>query len=505
MSATPRKKTPAGPAGGVAFDRVPPSSVEAERSVLGSILISPQAVGQAVEILGSSGEAAFYVPAHQIIYDSCVELYRRNFPVDLVTLTDELVRTGRLDAVGGATYLSELSGVSPTSANLEYYARMVQDAAILRSLITVCGSVSAQAYSREDSADEVLQTAEQAVFALSQTRQNSPVHPLNELLNEGVRQLEEKIKNRTSVTGVPTGFPDLDKLLSGLQPSDMVVLAARPSLGKTALSLNIAAHAAMNSGSRVLIFSLEMAKEQLVQRLLCMVGGIDTQRLRDGFLAEREFPKVQDACNRLLGAQIFIDESAGLTPLELRSKARKTALNNRRPPVDGREDHGLDLVIIDYLQLMHISGRASESRQTEISEISRSIKGLARELHVPVIALSQLSREAEKDDSGTPKLSHLRESGAIEQDADVVLILSRPPLKERTAGRENVMWVNIAKQRNGPTGRVELLFQKNVQRFVPFASDTDAPGAGAAVAAPSQVPDAFDMEADGYGEDDVPF
>lgn len=500
MSTTPRKKTPAGPAGGVTFDRTPPSSIEAERSVLGSIVISPQAVGQAIEILGESGESSFYVPAHQIIFNACVDLHKRNYPVDLVTLTDELARNGQLDAVGGATYLSELSGVAPTSANLEYYARMVQDTAVLRSLITVCGSVSAQAYGREESADAVLERAEASVFELSQRRQTSQVHPLNALLNEGVKQLEEKIKNKTSVTGVPTGYPDLDKLLSGLQPSDMVVLAARPSLGKTALSLNIAANAAMRHGKRVLIFSLEMAKEQLVQRLLCMVGGINSQNLRDGFLADREFPKVQAACQELMSAEIFIDESAGLTPLELRSKARKTALG-----LKAAEDRpaGLDLVIIDYLQLMHISGRQSESRQTEISEISRSIKGLARELHAPVLALSQLSREAEKDDSGTPKLSHLRESGAIEQDADVVLILSRPPLKDRTADRENVMIVNIAKQRNGPTGKVELLFQRNLQRFVPLAADSG--GHAAVPAASSEVPDAFGMEADGYGEDDVPF
>ncbi len=500
MSTTPRKKTPAG-AGGVTFDRTPPSSIEAERSVLGSIVISPQAVGQAVEILGESGEAAFYVPAHQFIYNACVALHKRNYPVDLVTLTDELARNGQLDAVGGATYLSELSGVAPTSANLEYYARMVQDTAVLRSLITVCGNVSAQAYSHEESADVVLGQAEKDVFELSQRRQTSQVHPLNALLNEGVRQLEEKIKNKTSITGVPTGYPDLDKLLSGLQPSDMVVLAARPSLGKTALALNIAANAAMQQGKRVLIFSLEMAKEQLVQRLLCMVCGINSQNLRDGFLADREFPKVQAACQDLMSAQIFIDESAGLTPLELRSKARKTALG-----LKATEDRpaGLDLVIIDYLQLMHIAGRQSESRQTEISEISRAIKGLARELHAPVLALSQLSREAEKDDNGTPKLSHLRESGAIEQDADVVMILSRPPLKERTADRENVMWVNIAKQRNGPTGRIELLFQRNLQRFVSLASGPD--GHAAAHTAPSQVPDAFDMEsAAAYGEDEVPF
>ncbi|MBW7865992.1 MAG: replicative DNA helicase [Candidatus Hydrogenedens sp.] len=489
------KKGP--PAGGPVFDRTPPSSIEAERSVLGSIIINPAAIGQALEILQENETDTFYVPAHQMIYDAAVAIFRRNFPVDLVTLSEELNRLGQLDAVGGAAYLADLAGASPTSANIEYYAQIVLDTALLRRLIVTCGGISATAYEQADTTDEILDQAEADIFRLNERRQANPIHPISRLVDDGVARIEKKIKDKTSINGVPTGFMELDKLLSGLQPSDMIVLAARPSVGKTAFALNIAANAATHEGKSVLIFSLEMAKEQLVQRLLCSVGQIDMNRLRDGFLAEAEFPKVQRAAGILAGAKIFIDESSGLTPLELRSKARRLDTQQK-----------LDLIIIDYMQLMHVSGRA-ESRQTEISAISRAIKGIARELHVPVITLSQLSREADKDEDGSPKLSHLRESGAIEQDADVVMILSRPPKKDRE-GRENVILLNIAKQRNGPTGQVELLFRRSVQRFM-SVDDKGVPGAAPPPGAVRRVPEAgLDMDEPVYDEsafeeDDAPF
>lgn len=482
---------------GPVFDRIPPSSVEAERSVLGSVIINPAAIGQALEILQENEPDTFYVQAHQIIYDAAVAIFRRNFPVDLVTLAEELGRTGQLDAVGGAAYLADLAGASPTSANIEYYAQIVLDSALLRRLIVACSGISATAYEQSDTADEILDQAEADIFRLNERRQANPIHPISRLVDDGVARIEKKIKEKDGITGVPTGFVELDKILSGLQPSDMIVLAARPSVGKTAFALNIAANAATQHGKSVLIFSLEMAKEQLVQRLLCNVGQVDMQRLRDGFLTEAEFPKVQYAAGVLSEAKIFIDESSGLTPLELRSKSRRLDTQ-----------HKIDLIIIDYMQLMHVSGRA-ESRQTEISAISRSIKGIARELHVPVLTLSQLSREADKDEDGTPKLSHLRESGAIEQDADVVMILSRPPKKDRE-GRENVIVLNIAKQRNGPTGQVELLFRRSVQRFM-SVDDRSAPGMAPPPGAARQVPDTG-MELDepvynesSYPEDDTPF
>lgn len=435
------------------YDRMPPQDVEAERAVLGAMLIRPQAIGTAVEVLCHGDNDVFFVPGHQIIFDAIVTLFRENKPLDRVTLMSELNRRDAVETIGGEAYLSELVAAVPISANVEYYAVIVLEKSVRRRLIDSCARVSADAYKEFQPVEDLLDAAEKEIFALNEQRQTNRIYAVAELVHDGIERLEQQIKSGSGVTGLATGFTELDTKLAGMQPSDMIVLAARPSVGKTAFALNIAANAATRDGKSVLLFSLEMAKEQLVQRLLCLVGRVDSDRLRKGFLASQEFPKLQQAAATLSEAKIFIDESAGLTPLELRSKARRHATQ-----------HSLDLVIIDYMQLMHVSGR-SENRQNEISEISRAIKGLARELHVPVLTLSQLSREAEKDDRGTPKLAHLRESGAIEQDADVVIMLSRPSAAERE-GRENVILVNIAKQRNGPTGKFELLFHHHIQRFV---------------------------------------
>ncbi len=469
------------------FDREPPHNVEAERSVLGALLINPQAVGPAVEILGENSPDTFYIPAHQSIYDAAVSLFRRNTPADLVTVTQELSQRGQLEAVGGVTAVADLTGAAPTSANIEHYARIVLEAALTRRLIAACAVVTAQAYDGGMDVDELLEGAEQQVFQLNERRHTNPIYSAADLVNESMEQLERRIRNKDSITGLPTGFHELDKLLSGLQPSDMIVLAARPSVGKTAFSLNIAAHVAIQEKKGVLLFTLEMSKEQFMYRLLCLVGQVDMNRIRDGYLAEAEIPKAQRAAGQLMHASIYMDESVGLTPLELRSRARRHAAQHP----------GLGLIIIDYMQLMHTGGR-SENRQTEISEISRAIKGLARELHVPVMALSQLSREAEKNDQGLPQLSHLRESGSIEQDADVVLMLSRPPAAEREA-KKDVIVVNISKQRNGPTGQVELLFRKNMQRFLSL-DDRGAPGGPP----PGVGMGSSDLEGGGYYEDDVP-
>ena len=410
--------------GAAVFDRTPPQSVDAERAVLGAMLINPETVGTGIEILGDKAEEVFYVPAHQHIYEAILAVFRKNIPVDATTLTEQISRSGKTDASGGFSYLAELTGAVPTSANIEYYAKIVLESALLRRLIGACTHIAGEAYQSAGEVEGLLDRAESAIFSIAEQRQVNPIHAVRDLLEDGIHRIEDQMKSRTGITGIPTGFTELDNMLSGLQPSDMVVLAARPSVGKTAFALNVAAHAANECGKGVLLFSLEMAKEQLVQRLLCMVGRVDSDRLRKGFLARAEFPKLQEAAAALSRSHIYIDETPNISVLELRSKARRHA-----------SQYPVDLLIIDYLQLMRGGSSRVESRQVEISEISRSIKGIARELRVPVIALSQLSREAEKDDSGMPKLSHLRESGAIEQDADVVLMLSRPPAHESEGRR----------------------------------------------------------------------
>lgn len=434
------------------FDRVPPHNLEAERSVLGAMLLNPDAVGVAIEILREKPADVLYSEVHQHVYGAMVQLFRNSTPVDAVTLHEQLKRDGHLDEAGGPAYISDLSGAVPTSANVEYYARIVLDAAILRRMISACSRISGEAYGQPEDVNKLLDLAESEIFSIAEKRQLNPIYHVEDLLEDSIHRIEEIIKSRTGITGIATGYARLDEMTSGLQKSDMVILAARPSVGKTAFVLNLAANAAIQHQKRVLIFSLEMAKEQLVQRLLCMEGAIDSRRLRTGFLAKEEFPKLQKAAGKLANAPIYIDDTPNIGVLDLRSKARRHAAI-----------HGIDILVIDYLQLMSGSRRA-ESRQVEISEISRSIKGLARELSVPVLALSQLSREADKDDTGSPKLSHLRESGAIEQDADVVLMLSRPPIHEREEN-PNLIHVSLAKQRNGPTGDFKLLFEANLQRF----------------------------------------
>jgi replicative DNA helicase len=447
------------------FDRVPPQNIEAERSVLGAMLLNPDAVGAAIEVLRDNPADVFYVEAHQHIYAAVLALFRKNMPVDTVTLYQQLVSDGRLDAVGGASYVGELTGVVPTSANVQYYAKIVLDTAVQRKLITACSQIVGSAYEGGE-VEDLLDRAESTIFSISQTRQVNPISRVGDLVPPAVQLIEDLIKHHTGIRGLATGFSKLDVILSGLQASDMIVLAARPSVGKTALALNIASHVAIREGKGVLIFSLEMAKEQLTQRLLCMEGRIDSARLSTGFLAKDEMSKVIPAASRLSPAPIYIDETPNINMLEIRSKARRHMARN-----------DVQLIIIDYMQLMsgsYVGARRYESRQVEISEISRGIKGLARELRIPVLALSQLSREAEKDEAGRPKLSHLRESGSIEQDADVVLILWRPP-DTKTGPHDNFIKLIVAKHRNGPTGVVDMVFLKNYQQFQ-IAETTSAEG-----------------------------
>ncbi len=468
------------------FDRMPPQNLDAERSVLGSMLLNSDAVGTAIEVLQDDASVVFYAEAHQYIYNAMVGLYRKNSPIDPITLKEQLTRENQLDAVGGLAYIAELSGAVPTSANIEYYAKIVLDAAILRRLISTCTTIAGEAYSLPEEVNELLDKAEGEIFGIAEQRQLNPVWKVSELLEDSINRIEELIKSRSGITGIATGFTKLDEMTSGFQPSDMIILAARPSVGKTAFALNISANAAIKNDKNVLLFSLEMSKEQLVQRLLCMEGAIDSSRLRTGFLAQSEFPKLTRAADKLSRAPLFIDDTPNISILDIRSKARRH-----------KAQHGCDMVVIDYLQLMSGSSR-SESRQVEISEISRSIKGLARELSVPILALSQLSREAEKDDSGSPKLSHLRESGAIEQDADVVMMLSRPPAHEQELGA-NVIKLDVAKQRNGPTGPIQMIFDKNIQRFKNLAEGGSSQEPPDSYEPPENVEEIYEED------DDVPF
>lgn len=493
-----RAKTAAG-----GFDRTPPQNIDAERSVLGAMLINPEAVGVAIECLGGNASDTFALEAHQHLYAAMHELTRRNKVVDPVLLLAQLEEFGKLEASGGPSYIAELMSAVPTSANVEYYANIVRDMAMLRKLIATCSSLAGEAYQAEGPVETLLDKAESEIYRIAERRQLSPINLLRDLLTPAVERIDEQIKNKGKITGLATGFIKLDEMLSGLQPSDMIILAARPSVGKTAFALNIAAHASIQHKKGVLLFSVEMAKEPLVQRLLCIVGNVDSERLRTGFLARDEFPKVQQAAALLQHSDIYIDESPHLSPLELRSKARR---HKSRYPVD--------LIVIDYLQLMATTGRA-ENRQVEIAEISRAIKGIARELKIPVLALSQLSREADKDDSGMPRLSHLRESGAIEQDADVVLMLSRPRIDKRKSDDddagpldENIVYLNVAKQRNGPTGGMRLIFEKNYQRFLNPADlpPGKTPPPFERGASPPVEQPAYDPYTEaGYDEDDVPF
>jgi len=383
-------------------------------------------------------------------------------------------------------YIADLSSVVPTSANIDDYAQIVLDKSLLRRLISSCTKFVGEAYESPDDVTGLLDRAEGSLFKIAEQRQVNPVAIIDELLNECVDQIEKHIKAGEAVTGLPTGFDRLDELTSGFQPSDMIILAARPSMGKTACALNVARHAAIDHEKNVLIFSLEMSKSQLVQRMICMQGRVNTMKLRKGFLAKEEFQKVVKAAGALHGSSIYIDDTPSISVMELRAKARRHAARN-----------GCDLIIIDYLQLMRGSDRY-ESRQVEIAEISRSIKGIARELRVPVLALSQLSREADKDDIGRPKLSHLRESGAIEQDADVVLMLYKAKDQPEESNRTVRVNLDLGKQRNGPTGEIKLVFEKDYQRFGMLANER---AGGDAPPSIHPFPGAYEPDVD----EDIPF
>ncbi|MEA4882804.1 MAG: replicative DNA helicase [Clostridia bacterium] len=432
------------------LDRMPPQNLEAEQSTLGSMLLDKEAIARAVEILVAED---FYREVHRTIFDTLVTLFNRGEPADLVTVTEALRQRNSLDQVGGASYISTLANTVPTAANCEYYAKIVKNKAILRALVAAGTEIAGMGY---DSAAEVgvaLDRAEQLIFRISQRGETGSIADMKTVLMTTFDRIERLYTSKGAITGLSTGFTEMDNMLSGLQPSELIVIAARPSMGKTAFALNIAENVGLAQKKPVLIFSLEMSREQLAQRMLCSQSSVDGQKLRRGNLSDADWPRLSRALGRLSEAPIYIDDSPSITALEIRTRARRL-----------KAEHGLALVVIDYLQLVQGRDRV-ENRQQEIAEITRSLKALARELDVPVLSLAQLSRAVEATADKRPLLSHLKESGEIEQSADVVAFIYREEYYKPDTERKNIAEIMVAKQRNGPTGSFDLVWQKEFTRF----------------------------------------
>lgn len=436
--------------------RLPPQDIDAERSVLGAALLENQALNEVARLL--TGDA-FYRPAHAKIFEAMTRLYERNEPVDEVTVADTLRAMGELENVGGAAYLASITERVPTAANAGYYARIVRDKAMGRRLINAATAIATTGYEGTADVDVLLDEAEAKIFEITSSRDQKGFAPLKDVVKSAFRQIEKLYERKEAVTGVPTGFADLDRITSGLQPSDLIIVAGRPSMGKTAFALNLGLHAGIRGQTPVAVFSLEMSKEQLTMRMLCAEARIDNQRMRGGFLKDSDWPKLARAAGMLAEAPLYIDDSGALSILEMRAKARRL-----------QADKGLGLIIVDYLQLMHGRG-GNEGREREISEISRGLKSLGKELDVPVIALSQLNRSLEQRQDKRPMLSDLRESGAIEQDADVICFVYRDEYYNEDSPDKGVAEVIVGKQRNGPTGTVRLRFFNEYTRFENLANE----------------------------------
>jgi replicative DNA helicase len=430
--------------------RVPPHNIEAEQSVIGGILLDNEVLPGVLEILRGN---EFYRAAHRTIFAAVIDLFERNEPCDLVTIADLLKSQKRLDEAGGASYLASLVDRVPSAANASQYAKIVKEKSMARSLISRATEIVATSFDSSLRVDELLDKAEQAIFQVSEDRINPSFFPIKEVVKQSVKTLEKLFERRDMVTGVPTGFTDLDRLTCGLQPSDLVIIAGRPSMGKTAFALNIARNAAVEAEIPVGIFSLEMSKDQLGMRMLCSEARVSSHRMRSGFLSERDWPRLTRAAGTISDAPIFVDDTPAISALELRAKARRL-----------KRDQNLGLVIVDYLQLMRGSHR-SERREQEISEISGSLKALAKELDLPVVALSQLNRRVEERHDKRPQLADLRESGAIEQDADVIAFIYRDEVYNEQTPDPNAADIIIGKQRNGPIGTIKLTFLKEYTRF----------------------------------------
>ncbi|HRX86387.1 MAG TPA: replicative DNA helicase [Phycisphaerae bacterium] len=449
------------------FDRMPPQSLDAEMSLLGSLMLDRESVGDIITIIGRSDARWFYRPDHRQIFETLVDLYDANQPIDLVILRNELEKRGLLAQVGGVEYLVACAESVPTAVNAEHYARIVRDKGLLRDLISCIGEIQEDAYSGSQSSTEIFDQAEQKLFAVTEQRVAGHTVPLSELIIE----LDHIINSTdaSQISGLPTGFSELDELTTGFQPGDMIVVAGRPSMGKTALGLNMAEHAAVTEHIPVAFFSLEMSRQQVAQRMLCSRAGIDSHKFRQRMLNDEERRHIADVCEELQGAPLFVDDTPGITPMELRAKARRLKMQ-----------HDIKAVFVDYLQLMHAPGH--ESRQQEISYISRSLKALGRELGIPIVALAQLNRQTEGRTGNQPRMSDLRESGAIEQDADAVLLIHREEYYKRDDPTlKGKALLIIAKQRNGPTGDVDLTFDHQstcFKNFSPISADSYAPAYG---------------------------
>ncbi len=441
--------------------KLPPQNVEAEQCVLGGILIEAGALLKVIEILRPED---FYKEAHGIIYSAILNLFDRNEPQDIVTVHNELKRSGQLEKVGGALYLAELTETVPVASNIEYYARLVRDKAILRHLIEKSSDIASLCYEEAQDVDDILEYAESAIFEVSQAKIKQSFHKINDILKDSIKKVQDLYEKKELITGVPSGFTELDKLTAGFQPSDLIIIAGRPSMGKTAFALNIAQHAAVDNGIPTAIFSLEMSKEQLALRMLCSEAMVDSNKVRTGFLSKEDWPRLITAAGNLSEAPLFIDDTPALSVLEMRAKARRL-----------KSDQNIGLVIVDYLQLMQ--GKNAERREQEISEISRSLKAMAKELNVPVIALSQLNRKVEDRPNKRPQMSDLRESGAIEQDADVIAFIYRDEVYNRDENnpRRGKAEIIVAKQRNGPTGTVLLAFVGKYSTFGNLADEDQIP------------------------------
>ncbi len=472
LKRTPRPKPALAAAGKV--DRLPPHSPEAEQGVLGCVLLSPnECMGECIEKF-KRGEEVFYDLRHQTIFGALAEMYDHREAIDVITLHQNLKNRQLLEEAGGLAYLSTLPDTVPSAANLRYYLDIVQEKYLLRKMIRTCTEVVGRMYDYEGEVDALMDEVERDILRISESRVQGQTTAIKDLVHRAINTIEKFHQGQGQLTGVGTGFTDLDKMTNGLHGGEMIVIAARPSMGKTSLAMNIAEHAAIEQRVPVGVFSLEMTSESLVLRMLCSRSRVNLRNVREGFLAERDFPKLTGAAGKLANAPLFIDDSSGLSILQLRAKARRMS-----------QQYGVKLFVVDYLQLLHSTARRAENRQQEIADISSGIKSLAKELNVPVVVLSQLNREIEREKGRPPRLSDLRESGAIEQDADVVGLLYKPksgsedddggvPSAEEDAVPVNLL---IAKQRNGPTGDVELTFLKSYTRFESKAkvSDEDVP------------------------------
>jgi len=452
-------------------DRLPPHSPEAEQGVLGCILLAPNdCMPDCIEQL-KSGEEEFYDLRHQTIFSTLAEMFDGRQPIDLITLQQKLKDKQLLEEIGGITYLSTLADTVPSAANVGYYLEIVREKFVLRKMIQTCTGVVGRVYDYEGEVDALLDEVERDVLRISESRVQAHTDTMKDLVRKAITTIEDFHQRQGMLNGLATGFTDFDRMTSGLHGGEMIVIAARPSMGKTSLAMNIAEHVAIEQRLPVGVFSLEMTAESLVLRMLCSRSRVNMRNVRDGFLAERDFPKLTGAAGKLATAPLFIDDSSGLSILQLRAKARRMS-----------QQYGIKLFVVDYLQLLHSTARRAENRQQEIADISNGLKALAKELEVPIIVLSQLNRELERDKNRKPRLSDLRESGAIEQDADLVGLLYKPSSgddDEGSAAEDEAVAVNllIAKQRNGPTGDVNLTFLKPYTRFESAAkvSDEDVP------------------------------